>query len=258
MDDHVQNHQKAVGTRLRLIMQSEVAECGLACIVMIANSYGHDMDLASARVRFGTSIKGSTLASLLLIANQLGLTTRPIRAELEYLRSIEAPCILHWDMNHFVVLHRVNKKRAEIYDPARGVYTMPLNELSKHFTGILVELSPTECFTPVKTRRRITLQTVTGRIDGLRLSALQAFGLALMIELIGVAMPFQAQWALDQILMSQDIRLLMIVSVVFVVLITIHTLAGIARAFVISLLGAKINAQWVANLFSHLLRLPNL
>src|SRR3546814_10022358 len=72
------------------------------------------------------------------IAEVLGFEARPLRAELEYLPEAQMPCILHWNLNHFVVLKRVTRKHAEIYDPARGRYRLPLAEASKHFTGIVL------------------------------------------------------------------------------------------------------------------------
>jgi ATP-binding cassette subfamily B protein RaxB len=223
---------------------------------MMACFHGYDMDLASARTRFGTSIKGSTLSRLLQVATQMGLAPKPLRAELDYLPSITGPCILHWDMVHFVVLRRVSRKGAEIFDPARGTYTMPLEEVSKHFTGILVELSPDDGFVPDVQRRSISLRSLTGTISGLKRGVAQLFGLALAIELLALLIPIQAQWVLDQVVVSQDVQLLAVVSGIFVLVVGIHMALGIARAYVITWLGATINVQWISNLFRHLMRLP--
>jgi ATP-binding cassette, subfamily B, bacterial CvaB/MchF/RaxB len=119
--------------QLRLVMQTEGAECALACLAMISQYFGHDVDLAGLRRRFSTSLKGMNMARLIEIANRLGLEARALRSELGYLPKAQLPCILHWDLNHFVVLHRITRTGLEIHDPARGRYSMSLAEASKHF-----------------------------------------------------------------------------------------------------------------------------
>ena len=242
--------------QLSLVMQSESAECALACLAMIARYHGHDSTLASLRRRFTTSLRGMHLGRVIEIAHALEFEARPLRAELDYLPNAQLPCILHWDMKHFVVLSRVFRKEVEIFDPARGHYRMPIEEASKHFTGILVELIPGVNFKPIKEKQRIRLRTLTGHVSGLTRAMFQVTGLAFAIEVIALVIPFQMQWTLDQVLVANDRNLLVVLTIGFVMLIGVSSLLGMARAWVTSWLGATLNAQWVTNLFSHLLKLP--
>jgi len=121
------------GPRLPLFLQTEAAECGLASLGMVACFHGHRIDLAGLRRRFTLSLKGATLAHLMQVAGRLDLAPRPLRLELDELPQLRAPCILHWDLNHFVVLKSANAREAVIHDPAFGVRRMPLAEVSKHF-----------------------------------------------------------------------------------------------------------------------------
>src|SRR4051794_10255894 len=90
---------------LPLFLQSEAAECGTVCLAMIANYHGHKIDLQAMRRRFpNSSIKGTTLASLIDISHRLGFNPRALRVEPGYLKQLQLPCILHWDMTHFVIL----------------------------------------------------------------------------------------------------------------------------------------------------------
>ena len=105
-----------------MIHQDEAAECGLACLAMIASRYGHEVDLLALRARFGVSIKGMTLTTLLRIAEQLQLDARPLRCDPDDFNEIALPAILHWGFNHFVVLTGI-KGRGEgrhyiVNDPA--------------------------------------------------------------------------------------------------------------------------------------------
>lgn len=242
--------------RLQLEMQSEQAECGLACLVMIARYHGHEVDLISMRRRFSTSLKGMTMAHLVDIAYALDFESRPLRVELEALDALRMPCILHWNLNHFVILHGITRKGAEIFDPACGIYRMPLAEISKRFTGVALELQPRADFTPVRETQKISLRVLAGHVQGLGRALVQLFALAFGIEALGLLLPFQLQWVIDHVLVSYDRNLLVLITLGFLLLIAIQTALSIARGWVISWLGATLNAQWVNNLFGHLLRLP--
>src|SRR3569833_811094 len=140
------------GARTPQILQTEAAECGLACIAMIAGFHGHAVDLATRRSRLPISAKGAGLAQLREGAVQLQLAARPVRLEFAALARLNCPAILHWDMNHFVVLVDLRKSGAVIHDPARGRCRLTHAELSRHFTGVAVEITPTHEFAPLDAR----------------------------------------------------------------------------------------------------------
>src|SRR3954451_10552780 len=118
--------------RLPLIMQSEAAECGLACLAMIASYYGHQIDLNSLRRQHPVSMKGATLRSLVQVAARPHLTCRALRFEVAHLHQLQLPAIVHWDMDHFVILKSVPQKQIVVHDPADGVRYLSLDEASKH------------------------------------------------------------------------------------------------------------------------------
>jgi len=160
--DLLQDLQFGTRRRLPMFLQTEAAECGLASIGMVACFHGHRIDLAGLRRRFTVSLKGATLAYLIQIAGRLHLAPRPLRLELEEVTQLRAPCVLHWDQNHFVVLKSCDARAAVIHDPAFGVRRMSMAEVSKHFTGIALELTPTAQFEPADERRRIRLRDLMG------------------------------------------------------------------------------------------------
>src|ERR1051326_5093726 len=95
--------------KLPMVFQTEAAECGLACLAMIAGYQGLRIDLPALRQRISVSMRGATLAHVIRFASALELTGRPLRLELEDLGYLKAPCILHWKMDHFVVLRKDRK-----------------------------------------------------------------------------------------------------------------------------------------------------
>ena len=106
------------------------AECGLACLAMIAGHYGLDIDLGTLRRRFPQSARGATLQDLMRIADELGFAPRAVKLPLDALSKLHAPAILHWEFNHFVVVERVEGRRALILNPEGQSRWYRFDELS--------------------------------------------------------------------------------------------------------------------------------
>lgn len=242
--------------RLPLILQTEAAECGLASLAMIANYHGFRTDLASLRRRFSISLKGATLAQLMGAATALGLAGRPLRLDMEHLPELKLPCVLHWDMSHFVVLNKVSRRTIEVYDPGFGIRTLTHTEFSKHFTGIALELTSTAEFRPATEKVHVSLRGLMGRVDGLKRSLGQIFALALALEVFAIVSPFFMQWVIDGAIVSADRHLLTVLGIGFVILMLIQTAISTARSWVVLYMSTHLSMQWLANIFSHLLRLP--
>jgi ATP-binding cassette, subfamily B, bacterial CvaB/MchF/RaxB len=246
----------AGGPRLPVVLQSEAAECGLACLAMVAGFHGHELDLNALRRRFAVSIKGITLKTLLLMAQRLGMTGRGVRLEPEGLAGLRTPAVLHWDMDHFVVLKEVRGSRVTLHDPAIGVRRCDRAELGRHFTGIALELAPTAGFERKNEVRRLRLGELCGRIAGLWRAMAQALVLSIVLQVFVLASPFYMQLAVDEGVLQGDKGLLTALAVGFGLLTLIKLAADWLRALVLNVLGSVVNFQCVVNLFHHFLRLP--
>jgi ATP-binding cassette, subfamily B, bacterial CvaB/MchF/RaxB len=242
--------------RAPMLLQTEAAECGLACLAMVAACHGLVTDLPTLRRRFPLSLKGATLADLTRIAAQLHFTPRALRAELSHLSQLQLPCVLHWELNHFVVLTEVTSKGAVIHDPARGVRRLSTAEVSKAFTGVVLELTPAADFKPKVRKQTVTLRQLLGRVTGLKRSLLQIFALALALEAFMLLSPFFMQWVVDGVLVSADRDLLVTLGLGFGLLVLIQVATGAIRSWAVLYLSATLNLQWLSNVFAHLMRLP--
>jgi ATP-binding cassette, subfamily B, bacterial CvaB/MchF/RaxB len=239
-----------------VILQTEAAECGLACLAMIVSAHGHRTDLATLRRRFSLSTKGVTLADLVRMADGLHLVPRALRAELEDLPQLQTPCILHWDLNHFVVLVSYRRGVAVIHDPGRGMRRLKTEELSRHFTGVALELQPAPGFTRKVERQHVSIGRLLGPVTGLKRSLAQIFVLALALEAFLLLSPFFMQWVVDAVVVSGDRDLLLTLALGFGLLVLIQVATGAARSWAVLVLSATLNLQWLVNVFAHLLRLP--
>ncbi|PXX29243.1 ATP-binding cassette subfamily B protein RaxB [Burkholderia pyrrocinia] len=242
--------------RLPVMLQTQAAECGLACVGMIASYHGHDLDLVSLRRRFSPSLKGATLNDVMLMAYRLGLASRALRLELDELGKLRRPCILHWDMNHFVVLKSVSRSGITIHDPARGVRDVPLAEVSDHFTGVALELMPSPSFARARERESISMATLIGGVTGIRAAFAQVLLLSVALEVFGIVTPFYMQWVMDQVLVSADADLLTLLGIGFLLVVLFQNAVAALRSWVVTWFSSLLGVQWTANVCSHLFRLP--
>ncbi|MDQ3261878.1 MAG: peptidase domain-containing ABC transporter [Pseudomonadota bacterium] len=239
-----------------VVLQTEAAECGLACLAMVASYHGYRSDLATLRRQHSISLKGATLNQLIQIAGQLKLASRPLKVELEQLDKLQLPAILHWDFNHFVVLTQVKSSEMTLHDPGRGVRQLGFAEASKHFTGVALELAPTHEFTPREERQQIRLTQLVGRLNGAKRTLMQVFLLAAALEIFAIVSPFFMQLVTDHAIVSEDRDLLAVLGVGFLLLAVVHVGINAVRSWVLMVLGTTLNLQLVSNLFRHLLKLP--
>lgn len=238
------------------ILQAQSTECGLACLAMIASAHGHRTDLAELRRRFPVSLKGATLAQLVTHAGALGLSARALRLEPEELRALRLPCILHWDLNHFVVLARVGHRSVTVLDPAVGERRLTVTELARHFTGVALELTPCARFETRPCPPRIGLAQLTGRVHGLGRALATIFAVALVLELFAIAAPLLNQAVVDEAIAAHDRELLNVLVLGFALLLVVQTTLAFVRSWMVMVLGQTLALQWVGNVFAHLVRLP--
>jgi ATP-binding cassette, subfamily B, bacterial CvaB/MchF/RaxB len=256
LSDRMLQAAALVGRRTPLILQTETAECGLACLAMIAGRYGHRVDLPALRQRYNLSLRGTTLHDLIRIASGMRLATRALRAEPEHLRGLRLPCILHWDHNHFVVLLRVRGRCIIIHDPAVGRRNVPMQEVNKRFTGIVLEGWPTESFEHKTELARVRIWDLLRRTDGFAKVAAQVLTMSLVLEVIGLATPIGFQLVLDDVVVSDDRDLLTLIVLGLGLVLTLRALIDLVRSWAIMVAGSSLTLQWKLSLFRHLLRLP--
>jgi ATP-binding cassette subfamily B protein RaxB len=244
------------GRRTPMILQTEASECGLASLAMVAGHFGYEPDLADLRRRYGFSLKGATLKDVVRIADRIGFATRPLRLEIEELTKLRLPCILHWDLTHFVVLVGFGRAGAVIHDPAFGLrHTRPA-ELSQHFTGVALELYPTDRFEPAAAPPRVRFRRLLGRMVGVKRALFHQLALAVAIEVFAMASPLFMGWLVDHALVAADHDLLIALVLGFLLLLMLQTSIAAMRSWMLMGLGATLKVQSRANLFSHLINLP--
>jgi len=244
------------GRRLPMLLQTEAAECGLVCLAMVAGYHGNQVGAAELRRRFGLSLKGATLKDVVQIADKMGLASRPVRLELHELSLLKTPCVLHWDLSHFVVLKSVGRAGLVVHDPAVGSRRLSMAEASRHFTGVALELTPTGGFETAAPAPRIKIGALLGRLVGVKRALLKLLALALALEVFAILAPLFLGWVVDHALVSADRDLLLTLVLGFSLLLLMQVAVSAMRGWMLLVLGASMKVQARTNLFSHLVSLP--
>jgi ATP-binding cassette subfamily B protein RaxB len=223
---------------------------------MILTFYQKRTDVAALRRAWPMSMKGLTFAQLMEIAGAMGLTGRPLRLELSDLKRLQLPCVLHWRLDHFVVLAQVTSRYAEILDPAIGRRRLPLSQVSKRFSGAALELRPASSFTRQAVASRLSIGRFFANMQGLGRALLQLFCLSVALQVFVLVTPFYSQVVIDDIVVSGDTDLLLLCALAFSGLaISIAVTSGF-RSWVIIYISSTLNFSWSSGLFQHLLSLP--
>ena len=259
----IDSHTNTIGkvhfwsrNKLKIMVQSETAECGLTCLAMIADYYGWHTDLVSIRREFKVSQGGATLQDLIRFSQTLNLTSRALRIELEDLDKLQTPCILHWNLNHFVVLKSVTKKHITIHDPAFGERKVSMKDASLSFTGVALELSPTSNFVKTDKIQKLKFSDFWTKITGLKKSLLQVVILSFILQAFILAGPYYLQLVVDDVILTGDTSLLVVLALGFFLVLLFEILTSSLRSLTLLHFGNLMHFQLGKNLFHHLIRLP--
>ncbi|WP_436820114.1 peptidase domain-containing ABC transporter [Neorhizobium sp. DT-125] len=243
-------------SRVRLVRQNEVSECGLACLTMIAGFHGLDVDLSTMRRRFTPSIRGAPLGSLMKVADQIGLTPRAVKLPLDEISNLALPAILHWDMNHYVVVERIANGKALIHDPLGRSNWFNMSSLSAHFTGVALELRPNETFERKTESTILRWSQLWSRINGLGSSFAQVVVLSVVLQVYVLALPYYLQVGIDTALPAFDRDLLVVLALGFGLFTVFNACASFLRSFVILAAGSALGFGIASNIARKLFRLP--
>ena len=243
--------------RLPVILQADRAECGLACLAMVAGYYGHHTTLRELRGRFRMSMRGATLRKLHDCGQQLGLNCRAVRLELGELKQLRAPAILHWEFDHFVVLKSVNRRGLSIVDPALGARRLSLEEVSGRFTGVALELAPTPALAKKKAADSVRLSSFLTAFRGLAGPLGAVFSMTALLQVFALAMPLQMQFTVDQGIRQGDMNIVVALAVGFGAIAVVSALTEYFRSLLVLYAGNTAAFRMVGGLAHHLLRLPD-
>lgn len=217
---------------------------------------GSQLDLQSLRQRYRVSARGSTVQSLVEIADRMGMMARPMNVAFVDLDKIALPAILHWDGSHFVVLERVDKGRALIHDPATGTKWWALDAFSQHYSSIAIEVSASPNFDRTEVSRKLRLRDLWTEIRGLKTAILKILILSFVVQAYVAISPYLMQVSIDSIIPSSDFGLLLVLCIAYALLSLVNAGATLLRDWSLSATGLSLGFDLSRNVGHHLFRLP--
>ena len=242
--------------RLKLTMAGERNECGIACLVMIANYFGHQIDLNYLRQRLAISHRGTSLRVIRDAATHLFLGPRAFRVDVEELNDLALPAILHWDLNHYIVLDSVQNGTYRVFDPAKGKLSLSQNEVREKFSGVVLEFSPDHNFDRVKSKSKYSFFELVSGGPSLRGIAVRILLLSLVYQAAILVAPFYLQIVVDQVIASGNNTLLKAIALGFALFVLIQVSTEFLRNWALQAFNYTLSYFVVSKLSNHLVKLP--
>ena len=190
--------------RVPVIMQLEALECGAAALAMVMAYYGKWVPLEQVRLDCGVSRDGSKAKNIYLAAQHYGFDVKAFRMSPETLRDDgQYPCIIHWNMNHFVVLNGFRGKHVFINDPARGAVRITWDEFDRAFTGVVLIPFPSKEFEP-DGKRESTIAFARKRLTGAGAAVVFVMLTTMISYLFGIVNSVTARIFMDRLLSGKN------------------------------------------------------
>ena len=242
--------------KVPVIHQSEISECGLACLNMIAIYHGHSFPMSYLRKHFPSRVTGTKLRELMDIATEIGFYSRAVRVERHELKNIQLPCILHWDVNHYVVLSHIKKNGFIINDPSSGRRFISNDEFDRSYTGISLEVTPNLDIEKIKIKNTTSILNTFNFTKDIKRAFIHIFIMSLALEVMLVLTPMITQIIIDSVFLTSDTSLLTTVVIGSVIILLTSTLITSVRSITVINLSSYVSLTWLNSLFTHLINLP--
>ena len=230
--------------RVPFVGAHELNECGLACLAAISGYFEGELGLTEIRQLAVPSGRGETLLELRNLAERIGLAARGVKVEVGALAQLALPAILHWEMNHFVVLERVAKDGIVIMDPAAGRLAVAWSAVDKSFTGVALEtrLSP-EWKKAGRPRRKVSVLAFLRPLAQWRPDLALIAVLSVLMEVLVLVVPLQMQLSIDSALRGADGRLVWVLAIGFTLVVLLQAAISMVRAWTLSVFSARVGYE---------------
>ena len=252
--------------RFRFIRQRDSKQCGITCLKMISKFYGRDIDIEYLESICTNSVQGVSLFDLSEASKEIGFNSICSRLSIDQLISLQMPCIIHWNQNHFVVLYKIKRTDKIFYiaDPGKGLIKYTKDEFEKHWfsnnkTGIALILKPTSKFFSNKTKNNSAKHTFSAILKYIRhyKRYFRQVFLALIIGcILQIIFPYLTQSIVDVGIFESDVNFIILVLIAQFSLILGKTSIEFIRRWILLHIGMRINISLLSDFFIKLLRLP--
>ena len=234
-------------------------ECGAACLAMILGYFGRKTRLEECRSKCDAGRDGVSAKTIVIAARAFGLQAKAFSLEAKNLGPPLAPCILHWNNNHFVILEHWSLNGARIVDPGWGRRQLSLAEFAASFSGVALQFSPSPGFNTHSERRPNLLagylRSFLGQ-PGMRSVLLQVLLASLFLQVFALALPLFTRLLVDRVLPFKAKGELNILGVAALFVSLMSASIAHFRTVLLIRLERRLDSRLMLQFFQHLLSLP--
>jgi ABC-type bacteriocin/lantibiotic exporter with double-glycine peptidase domain len=241
--------------RVPLVVQTTSTDCGAACLAMVLGAFGREAPLREIREAMGIVRDGVTAQQIVRAARAFGLRAQGVRAELSTLKDLPLPAILHWDFQHFVVLAKVSRKRAEILDPAGRRAKVTFKEMNASFTGVALVFEPCQPYEGQGPKARPWTRPLRLLLQAKRQLLLVA-AFSLVVQGLGLALPLLTAYVVDKVVPGKSLPGLGMAALGLGLYLASYSVAALSRSLVLLRLQVMVDERTMTGFFEHLLSLP--
>jgi ATP-binding cassette, subfamily B, bacterial len=237
------------------VQQLEAADCGAACLSMVLGYHGRNVRLDEVRTAVGVSRDGSNALSILRAGEGYGMRGRGLKVEIESLEYLQPATILHWGFNHFVVFESVTARGVSIVDPAGGRRFVPMERFRRSFTGVAIELVPSNEFKATAVDRSFIWSYLKQLMSEHRVLA-RVLVTSVLLRLFALAAPLLTGFIVDRVVPRSDHHLLWVIGGGLLTMIVFQFLAVLIRGHLLLQLRTNLDTKMTLGFVDYLVDLP--
>lgn len=237
------------------IRQHEETDCGAACLAMVGRYHGTRLAVGRLRSLAQVGREGTTLLNLAAAAERIGFSTRALQTDYAHLRETTLPAIAHWKGYHYIVVYEATTQHAIVGDPAEGLLKIPRATFESHWTGRLLQLTPSDhleqhhdALSPIA--RFLPLLTPHRKV------LLEVLLASLLLQVLQLAAPLFTQAIVDKVLVHQNAQLLDIMLIGMVLVAAFQMTTMLLRRYLLLHVSQQLGLKMSADLFRQMLKLP--
>lgn len=248
--------------------QPDEMACGATCLRIIAKHYGKNHTIKELSQVSGTTREGANFQGLSDAAEKIGFRTLGAKVPFDKLvEDAPLPCIAHWNQNHFVVIHKINKGKIYIADPAHGLLIYSKDEFIKSWVSdgkdegvlLLLETTPdfyTDKFDSKTKENKQSFSFLFSYLKSHRKAILQLMIGLLAGSLLQLIFPFLTQSIVDIGVQNRDINFIYLILFAQLMVFFGRTTIEIIRNYILMHVSSRINISLVSDFFVKLMKLP--
>ena len=245
-----------MATEIPYIAQLEWSDCGAACLAMVLEYHGKQVELSELRNALSVGRDGVTARAIAEGATRFGLIATGVRAELDQLAILPRGTILHWEFNHFVVLDRVlGSDRVRLIDPAAGPREISFEELGRKFTGVAIQLAPNAEFTRKKSKRPAARPYLRELFAQSRLMW-RVVACSLVLRTVALVIPLMTGMIIDRVVPRSNYSMLLITMCGIAGLVLFQAITALIRSNLLIHLRTVLDGRLTLGFLDHMVALP--